>query len=159
MPDNTPASEASAGAHKALSNLITKALSEISPETQQAIAGHPNTPGVVAKIQAALGIGSKQDVMSTQEQVAARDAGVPTMAHPASEDAARNAVITQMQNTRVPTNSESSSGSASVSAEPDSFAGMLKGVGQLITDQLLHGYNQAAKNLTSSPSKSNKESK
>jgi hypothetical protein len=161
MPDNTPASADSAGAPNALSNLITKALSEISPETQQAIAGHPNTPGVVAKIQAALGIGSKQDVMSTQEQVAAKDAGVPTMAHPAadSEDAARNAVITQMQNTRVPTNSESSSGSASVSTEPDSFVGMLKGVGQLITDQLLHGYNQAAKNLPSSPSKSNKESK
>jgi fructose 1,6-bisphosphatase len=160
MPDNTPAS---ASTPNTLSDLITKAISEISPETQQAIAGHPNTSGVVAKIQAALGMRSKQDVMSTPEQVAAKDAGVATMAHPDgsdSEAAARNAVITQMQQAKVP----SETTRAPVSADGDSFAGMLKGVGQLITDQLLHGYNQASKNISNSGSStsvsnSNKEPK
>jgi len=65
-----------------LAELVADALSSMPADKAEAIAKHPDTPGAVEKIRAALGTGTRQDVMSTNEQRAAKDAGVDTIAHP-----------------------------------------------------------------------------
>lgn len=92
-----------------LAQLVADALSHIPVDKAKSIAEHPDTPGAVQKIRDALGIGKKQDVMSTQEQQVAKDAGIDTMAHPdnsstgaqsnssiSEEDRIRNQAISDM---------------------------------------------------------------
>lgn len=130
-----------------LSDIIKRAIGETSPETQKDIAAHPDTPGVIAKIHAALGLG-QADVMTTPEQMALEQAD-PTNVVDATkqaapidspEELARYKAISEMHDAAL---KGAETDSEKTAASKSSFTDMLKGVGQLITDQLLHGYKQA----------------
>ena len=146
MADNTPAAQPS------LTELLQQAASEVSPETQAAVIQHPNTPSMFQHlsdaIRTSLGMGTKQDVMGTNEQRAAKDAGLSTMAHP--ENGADIAPTPTPAPTVAPTGDSANHGNPA----HEGFLNMIEGVGKLFTTQLMHGYKAAGDEAALSKSKS-----
>lgn len=58
MPSSTPQNQG-----KSISQLMAQALTEISPETSQELMNHPDSPGLVKRIQQIMG-GEPTDAMS-----------------------------------------------------------------------------------------------
>lgn len=126
MPDNSSDNTVASS----LSNLMRQAAGEVSKETQNQIAAHPDLEAVVQKLKSTFAVG-KTDAMSPAERAAYKKAvdGADDNAAPAPTTAAATS----------PTKT------ATVTPAHDSFTDMLKGVGNVVSDQLMRSYNAAVK--------------
>jgi hypothetical protein len=143
MADQTTNTDNTQAAPDKLSDIIRSIIPHIPGDKMAALLNHPHA----------------QDVIDAAGQAAAKAAGVDTIAHPdnsattnqtlppvSPEDAARlqaiNDMVQQQQKARAQQETDPQNRG---DAPKDDFTTMLKGVGKLVTDGLIHGYNQSIK--------------